>query len=122
MTEPFRCEDHDRDFVSLNALANHLQNSGDHAVSEWPAAMEAAEKMSATPDGGDDHGDGEQDAAGVEDADADAGDGDPVVGDRTPPQCPECGGSRWFDASAHTDYEYGCADCSDEQTWVVWSE
>jgi hypothetical protein len=38
------------------------------------------------------------------------------------PECPECGGNRYFDASEHTDYAYGCADCSGEESWVVFDE
>jgi len=29
------------------------------------------------------------------------------------------GGNRYFDASEHTDYDYGCPDCSDDESWVV---
>lgn len=38
------------------------------------------------------------------------------------PTCPECGGNRWFSASEHTDYEYGCADCSTDTNWTVWNQ
>jgi len=53
----------------------------------------------------------------------DAPEPDPVVTDSDDPsdepECPECGGHRYFDASEHTDYDYGCPDCSDEESWVV---
>lgn len=54
----------------------------------------------------------------------DAPDPDPVVTDGgdpsdDEPECPECGGNRYFDASEHTEYEYGCPDCSDDESWVV---
>jgi ssDNA-binding Zn-finger/Zn-ribbon topoisomerase 1 len=53
----------------------------------------------------------------------DAPDPDPVVTDggdaSDDPKCPECGGNRYFDASEYTDYQYGCPDCSDEDSWVV---
>jgi hypothetical protein len=38
------------------------------------------------------------------------------------PTCPECGSNRWFDASEHTDYPYGCANCSDGSSWQVYGE
>jgi DNA-directed RNA polymerase subunit RPC12/RpoP len=37
------------------------------------------------------------------------------------PTCPECGSNRWFDASEQTDYEYGCANCSDGTNWQVFN-
>lgn len=40
----------------------------------------------------------------------------------TEPECPECGGNRWFDASQHTEYSFGCADCSDSDSWVVFDQ
>ena len=53
----------------------------------------------------------------------DAPEPDPVVTDggdpSDEPECPECGGNRYFDASEHTDYDYGCPDCSDDESWVV---
>jgi len=53
----------------------------------------------------------------------DAPEPDPVVTDggdpSDEPECPECGGNRYFDASEHTEYDYGCPDCSDEESWVV---
>lgn len=53
----------------------------------------------------------------------DAPDPDPVVTDggdpSDEPECPECGGTRYFDASEYTEYAYGCADCSDEESWEV---
>jgi len=53
----------------------------------------------------------------------DAPEPDPVVADggdpSDEPECPECGGNRYFDASEHTEYDYGCPDCSDEESWVV---
>ena len=56
----------------------------------------------------------------------DAPDPDPVVTDggdpSDEPECPECGGNRYFDASDHTEYDYGCADCSDDESWVVFDE
>lgn len=36
------------------------------------------------------------------------------------PECPKCGSNEWFDASEHTDYPYGCADCSDGTNWQVY--
>lgn len=36
------------------------------------------------------------------------------------PTCPECGGNQWFDASEHTDYAFGCADCSSGTNWTVY--
>lgn len=38
------------------------------------------------------------------------------------PECPECEGNVFFDASEHTDFEFGCPNCSDEENWVVWNE
>jgi hypothetical protein len=53
----------------------------------------------------------------------DAPEPDPVVTDggdpSDEPECPECGGNRYFDASEHTEYDYGCPDCSDDESWVV---
>lgn len=38
------------------------------------------------------------------------------------PTCPGCGGNKYFDASEHTDYDYGCPECSSKEQWVVWNE
>lgn len=38
------------------------------------------------------------------------------------PVCPKCGGSNVFDASDHTDYKFGCEDCSTEDSWMVFNE
>jgi hypothetical protein len=38
------------------------------------------------------------------------------------PRCPECDGNVFFDASEHTDFEFGCPNCSSEEEWVVWNE
>jgi hypothetical protein len=38
------------------------------------------------------------------------------------PSCPECDGNVFFDASEHTDFEYGCPHCSTDGEWVVWNE
>lgn len=37
------------------------------------------------------------------------------------PECPECGGNEWFDASK-AGYDYGCPDCSSEEKWTVWNQ
>lgn len=37
------------------------------------------------------------------------------------PTCPECGSNRWFDASEHTNHQYGCAECSSATSWQVYS-
>lgn len=37
------------------------------------------------------------------------------------PRCPECGSNQWFDASEVTDYQYGCAECSDGNSWQVFN-
>lgn len=37
------------------------------------------------------------------------------------PQCTECGSREYFDAS-EVGFDYGCADCSDAEEWVVWNE
>lgn len=52
---------------------------------------------------------------------------DPTMDDGPPtveidPKCPECGGNKYFDATEHTDYDYGCPDCSNGENWVVWNE
>lgn len=44
------------------------------------------------------------------------------AGQNNDPTCPECGSNRWFDASEHTDYPYGCANCSDGSNWQVYGE
>jgi hypothetical protein len=38
------------------------------------------------------------------------------------PTCPECGGNVFFDASEHTQFEFGCPTCSTDEEWVVWDE
>ena len=57
-------------------------------------------------------------------ADNGGDDDDPTVGDASPedggrPACYKCGGRNLFDASRQTEYRYGCRDCSDVETWVV---
>jgi len=87
----------------------------DVAVEDLRVDTEPAE--SATADGGTADGDPVADAPETDTAATQAG-----AGDSDEPTCPECGGNRWFDASEHTEYEYGCADCSDESGWIVWNE
>ena len=44
-------------------------------------------------------------------------------GNTTDPECPECGGADWFDASEHyPEFDYGCPECSTEDNWVVWAD
>lgn len=42
------------------------------------------------------------------------------------PECPECGGTEWFDprevSNGQVDFDYGCPSCSTEAEWVVWNE
>jgi len=116
---PCPVETCDRLFSSPNAAAQHAHRSGDHPdVETWEQAREMVESAEGNtaetePTTGDDGGDD--------------GGGDPLVGDAEPDAhepvtCYKCGGTNLFDAREWTEYRYGCRDCSDTETWVVFDE
>lgn len=118
-------------FGKPSQVRAHIQGSaGDHAGIGF---RDAADYISEAPDESSDPAP-EADPDAGPDADPpsspskDEGLGVPQRSTPTPdetketdPTCPECGGNRWFDASEHTDYDVGCADCSGEDSWVVWN-
>ena len=126
-TTPCPFDGCERSFASPNAAAQHVHRSKKHPVDTWDKARDMVES-----DGGNngepaerDHDpddDGEDDGEPAErdhdpDDDPTTGDGDPSAAGL--PRCDKCGQRDLFDASAHTDYEYGCRRCSDADTWYV---
>lgn len=115
-------------FGTPEQVRAHIQGSaGEHAGIGF---RDAEEYISEAPDETDDPAP-EADPAGEPASDPPSSpskDGGLGVPQRAPrpsseddPTCPECEGNRYFDASEHTDYDYGCADCSDADSWVVWN-
>jgi hypothetical protein len=97
----------------VDAMVQPMEESPTHSPRHEDDAVASTETMEvAATDGGNPA--------------LDAPDPDPAVTDggdpSDEPECPECGGSRYFDASEHMKYQYGCADCSDGDSWVVWNE
>lgn len=113
-TTPCPFEGCARSFASPNAAAQHVHRSKDHPVDNWEEAREMVEPGADDDDDKRDH----------DPADNGGDDDDPTVGDASPedggrPACYKCGGRNLFDASRQTEYRYGCRDCSDVETWVV---
>lgn len=106
----------------------HIQgSSGEHAGIGF---RDAEEYISEAPDESAPDADAATDPAGdpPSSPSKDEGLGVPQKADTGPaaskadnPTCPECGGNRWFDASA-AGYNYGCADCSSAENWTVWGQ
>lgn len=123
-------------FDSAYALAQHMWKSTDNDHETYESLDDAfaaiyspesnSEPNSKSPDGGVPNGQSpnisEETVTDDSNPVFDSPDAEPTSTPNDDPACPDCGGSRYFDASEHTKYDYGCPDCSTEDAWVVWNE
>lgn len=107
-----------------NGICNHMMNKQDSAHAEFEtysdalAHLQESNQSEQSPDAGGSSGGG--DDPSMDPVDPPLPDSGSNGGTADEPECPECGSGRYFDASGHTEYPYGCANCSDEETWVVY--
>jgi len=117
-------------FGESDQVRAHIQGSrGEH---EGIGFADAEQYISATPPSGDDDPDPPGGAAGGAAGEASSPSkhsglfipqretSKPDAGEDDDPECPECGSNEWFDASEHTDHPFGCANCSDDNSWMVY--
>jgi len=140
MTETVECPANGCDFTGLpSAVAGHYGGKRDDAhAGGYQTALDMLDGGESSESDGLDDGPSTG-AGGSKPARAGSGGDNPAMssptdteaaasatvstdGGASEPTCPECGGSRYFDASGHTEYDFGCADCSDGSGWVVWNE
>jgi len=134
MAKVFECTICGDSFGSPEGTRGHIQGSrGDHQGIGFADAQEYISETQYDPDSdgdpdADPPGGAASPASSPSSPSKDAGLGVPQrkrpqaqAEPKDDPECPECGSNRWFDASKHTDYSYGCADCSDRTSWQVFN-
>lgn len=127
MAKAFQCTICGKSFGSPEGTRGHIQGSkGEHAGIGFADAQEyITETHIEEGSGGGPDADPPGGAASPASKDAGLGVPEKHVSQaqaeqKDDPECPNCGSNRWFDASEHTDYPYGCADCSDGSSWQVY--